>query len=354
MLSKYYSQPFKQEKKTLEKIAPGLLLVLLLVLFTAPYTTQTVHAAGTTKITISAAGDCTLGVDYNYNNAFNDCYKAKGNAYFLKNVKSIFSEDDITITNLEGPLTTSGSRVPSTFTFKGSPKYTSILTKGSVEVVNLANNHTKDYGTSGFNDTKKALKKSKISYCHTTTIAYKKVKGVKVAFLGFNQLNGVTQKQVKDGISKAKKAKAKIIIVSFHWGIERSYEPNSTQTSLGRYAIRCGASLVLGHHPHVLQGIEKYKGRYIVYSLGNFCYGGHTNPADKDTMIFQQTFTIKNGKLKKDSSAKVIPCSISSATSHNNFQPTPLSGNRQRTLIKKINRISKGKHVTIKSNGIIK
>lgn len=308
----------------------------------------------TVKITISAAGDCTLGVDYNYNTAFNDCYNAKGSAYFLRNVKSVFSKDDITITNLEGPLTSSQSRVPSTFTFKGPKKHVSILTKGSVEVVNLANNHTMDYGQSGFHDTTDTLRKHKISYCHYGTIAYKKVKGVKVAFPGFSQLRGVSQKQVKDGINKAKKARAKIIIVSFHWGVERSYEPNSLQTSMGRYAIQCGASLVLGHHPHVLQGIEKYRGRYIVYSLGNFCYGGHTNPSDKDTMIFQQTFSIKNGKLKKDASAKVIPCSISSTSQYNNFQPTILSGGRKSTLIRKINRISRGKHITVKANGKIK
>lgn len=334
------------------------LLLLLLCLLITGYTGETAQAAGkssrgkTVKITISAAGDCTLGVDTRYNNAFNDCYKAKGPTYFLKKVKPVFSKDDITVTNLEGPLTSSWQRVPAQFTFKGPERHASILTKGSVEVVNIANNHTMDYGKSGFEDTKKTLKKNKISYYGYDAIAYKKVKGVKVAFLGFNQLNGVTQKQVKDSINKAKKAKAKIIIVSFHWGVERTYEPTSLQTSMGRYAIQCGASLVLGHHPHVLQGIEKYKGRYIVYSLGNFCYGGHTNPADKDTMIFQQTFCIKNGKLKKDDSrAKVIPCSISSSRQYNNFQPTVLSGGRKRTLINKINRISKGKHVTIKSNG---
>ena len=275
------------------------LLLLLLCLLITGYTGETVQAAGkssrgkTVKITISAAGDCTLGVDTRYNNAFNDCYKAKGPTYFLKKVKPVFSKDDITVTNLEGPLTSSWQRVPAQFTFKGPERHASILTKGSVEVVNIANNHTMDYGKSGFEDTKKTLKKNKITY-----------------------------------------------------------EPTSLQTSMGRYAIQCGASLVLGHHPHVLQGIEKYKGRYIVYSLGNFCYGGHTNPADKDTMIFQQTFCIKNGKLKKDDSrAKVIPCSISSSSQYNNFQPTVLSGGRKRTLINKINRISKGKHVTIKSNG---
>ena len=305
----------------------------------------------TIKITISAAGDCTLGVDSRYNSVFNSYYNQKGASYFLKKVKPVFSKDDITLVNFEGTLTTSTARANKTFTFKGPAKHISILKKGSVEVVNLANNHTMDFGSSGYSDTKKTLKKNKIAYCNNSTIAYKKVKGVKIAFLGFNALNGVTEQQIKDAIKTAKKKRATIIIVSFHWGIERDYYPNSVQKSLGRCAIKNGASLVLGHHPHVLQGIEKYKGRYIVYSLGNFCFGGNTNPSDKDSMIFQQTFYVKNGKLLKKNDVKVIPCSISSVSSTNNFQPTPLSGSSKKRVIQKINKLSNGMHASFKTNG---
>ena len=147
------------------------------------------------------------------------------------------------------------------------------------------------------------------------------------------------------------KKKAKIIIASFHWGIEKEYYPEARQKNLGRCAINSGASLVLGHHPHRLQGIEKYKGRYIVYSLGNFCFGGHTNPDDKDSMIFQQTFYVKNGKLLKNNDAKVIPCSISSVSYTNNFQPTVLKGNSKKRVLNKINKLSKGMNASFKSNG---
>jgi poly-gamma-glutamate synthesis protein (capsule biosynthesis protein) len=209
----------------------------------------------TVEITISAAGDCTLGVDSRYNNTFNSYYNKNGSAYFLKKVKKVFSKDDATIVNLEGPLTTSTSRASKTFTFKGPAKYAKILTKGSVEVVNTANNHTFDFGSSGYSDTTKALKKNKIAYCRNSAIAYKTVKGVKIAFLGFSSLEGVSNATVKSTIQTAKRKKAKIIIVSFHWGIEKDYYPNSTQKSLARSAIDNGATLVLGHHPHVLQGI---------------------------------------------------------------------------------------------------
>ena len=305
-------------------------------------------------ITISAAGDCTLGVDTRYNDAFNQYYAANNAAYFLKKVKPVFSKDDITIVNFEGTLTESTDRQDKSFTFKGPAKYAKILKKGSVEVVTLANNHSYDFGYQGFEDTKKTLKKNKIAYCYKSTIAYKTVKGVKVAIIGFNQLDGDGEADVKAAIKKAKKKKAKIIICNFHWGIERDYYPDDDQRSLGRYAISQGASLVIGHHPHVLQGIEKYKGRYIVYSLGNFCFGGNMDPDDKDTMIFQQTFYIKKGKLQKTNDAKIIPCSLSGVSYTNDFQPRVLKGKEKKALLSRMRTFSSGMNVKIKSSGKLK
>lgn len=336
----------------------GMIVYLFLVLQPSMFTMAAGQNAETktaktdaVQITVSAAGDCTLGVDSRYNHTFHDYYKRHGAAYFFKKVKPVFSKDDLTIVNLEGTFTNASTRANKAFTFKGPGKYAKILKKGSVEIVNVANNHTMDFGKKGFSDTKRALNKNEIPYCINGTVVYRKVKGIKIACLGFNQLNGVSSSYVKSVIKKAKKKGAAIIIVSFHWGIEREYYPNSTQKSLAKAAIDGGATLVLGHHPHVLQGVEKYKGRYIVYSLGNFCFGGNVNPADKDTMIFQQTFTVKNGKPVKDNNVKMIPCSLSSVSNTNNFQPKPLSGKSKKRLIQKVNRLSRGMHVTFKSDG---
>ncbi len=320
--------------------------ILMLILVILP---GTAAEAKTTKITISAAGDCTLGVDSRYYNTFNDYYKKKGASYFLRKVKSTFSKDDLTIVNMEGTLTTSTARANKTFTFKGPSKYAKILKKGSVEVVNMANNHTMDFGKKGYNDTVSALKSNSIAYCGGSKIAYKTVKGVKIAFIGLNALDGVSTSKVKSMIKKAKNKKATIIICSFHWGNEASYTVTSKQKSLAHTAIKAGATLVLGHHPHVLQGVERYKGRYIVYSLGNFCFGGNTNPKDKDTMIFQQTFTVKNGKVKKTDDVKIIPCSISSVSYTNNYQPKVLSGSEKKRVINKVNNMSSG--VKFKNSG---
>lgn len=308
-------------------------------------------ASKETTITISAAGDCTLGIDSRIHHTFDSYYTKNGNAYFLKKVKPVFSKDDITIVNFEGTLTTSTNRANKAFTFKGPKKYVGILKKGSVEVVTLANNHSMDFGRKGLADTQKTLKKNKIAYCYNSTIAYKKVKGIKIAFIGFSQLEGTTASQVTKAIKKAKKKRVKIIITSFHWGIEREYYPNSKQKSLAHSAINAGASLVLGHHPHVLQGIERYKGRYIVYSLGNFCFGGNTNPKDKDTMIFQQTFHIKDGKVLSKKDARVIACSLSGSSACNDYQPRILKGSSKKRVIKKLNTLSKGLHVRINSKG---
>ena len=99
---------------------------------------------------------------------------------------------------------------------------------------------------------------------------------------------------------------------------------------------------MVGHHPHVLQGIEEYNGKNIVYSLGNFCFGGNRNPLDKDTMIFQQTFTFANGELVQDNVKNIIPCSLSSVKEYNDYQPTILEGSESERVLQKIQELSSG------------
>lgn len=298
------------------------------------------------SITISAAGDCTFGSDASSPtsaNFYSVHRKVRNNAYFFRRVSSIFDKDDLSIVNLEGTLTKRGQRTPKTYAFRGNPSYVNILKKGHIEAVSFANNHCRDYGTVSYTDTCSTLKKRGIHYASYKKISIYRTKGKKIGMVAVNGLENYTicKKQIQRGINKLKKRKADIIIVSIHAGIEYTSQPNSTQTSLSRYAVRLGANLVLGHHPHVLQGIEKYKGAYIVYSLGNFCFGGNTNPPDKDTMIFQQKFTFQGNKLiKKQSPAKVIPCALSSNPGINNYQPKVASKNRYQRILKRLSRYS--------------
>jgi len=299
------------------------------------------------QITISAAGDCTFATDVNY--AGGPTFVAKYNevqdpSYFLKNVQSVFANDDLTIVNFEGTLTNLTTRQDKEFAFRGDPEYVQILTSGSVEAVNLANNHSRDYGMQSLEDTRNYLTGAGVTHFGYDQTAIYEVKGVKIGLIGIYVLpDGLGRmQQLKDHIQKVKSEGAVITIVNFHWGIEREYYPNDVQKQLAHAAIDQGADLVIGEHPHVLQGIETYQGKKIVYSMGNFCFGGNKNPSDKDSMIFQQTFTIRDGNILSYEDFKVIPCSISSVTNVNNYQPTILEGAEAERVSNKINEISAG------------
>ena len=295
------------------------------------------------SLTLSVVGDCTLGTDetFDYDTSLNAYYENYGSAYFLQNVKSIFSQDDLTIANFEGTLTESDAREDKTFAFKGPASFTSILTDGYVEAVNTANNHSHDYGDQSYEDTMTALDAAGIVHFGYDKTAVMDVKGIKVGMVGIYELKDHLEReqQLKDNIAKVRADGAQLIVVIFHWGNETETVPDSNQTTLGRLAIDEGADLVCGHHPHVLQGIETYKGKNIIYSLGNFCFGGNSSPSDMDTMIYQQTFTITSEGVQADNVTNVIPCSISSAAyeGYNNYQPTPAEGDEAARILAKIN-----------------
>ena len=292
------------------------------------------------SLTLSVVGDCTLGTDetFDYDTSLNACYDNNGKDYFFKNVKSIFEADDLTIANFEGTLTDSDAREDKTFAFKAPAEYAQILTSGSVEAVNTANNHSHDYGEQSYTDTLTALDNAGITHFGYDDTAVMDIKGIKVGLVGIYELKDHLgrEQQLKDNIAKVKADGAELIVVIFHWGNETETVPDTNQMTLGRLAIDEGADLVCGHHPHVLQGIEIYKGKNIVYSLGNFCFGGNSSPSDMDTMIFQQTFTVTSEGVQADNVTNIIPCSISSADGYNNYQPTPAEGDEAARILNKI------------------
>lgn len=289
-------------------------------------------------IRISFAGDCTLGTDesFPYTNSFPYRLKRNNNdfSYFFAKVKPIFEKDDLTLVNLETTFTNATKKVEKAFRFKGDPSYVNILKEGAVEMVNIANNHIYDYLEAGFRDTLDALEKGGILYSGEGYIAYYRVKGITIASLGYTGWRTSVREKLEEDIEEARK-KADVVIVSFHWGKERSFYPNAVQKELRRFSIDKGADVVVGHHPHVIQGIEQYKDRYIVYSLGNFSFGGNRNPSDKDTFIFQNDFVVESGRVRK-SNGRVIPCRISSSKHVNDYQPTPLEGRDAERILDRI------------------
>ena len=312
-----------------------------------PEEPQSVLPVEEVKLTVSMVGDCTIGTDESFDirSNFDAFYIVKKDpAYFFKGVSDILAADDLTVINMEGTLTESTERQDKTYAFKGDPKYTAILNAGSVEAANLANNHSHDYGEQSYTDTIQYLEEAGINTFGYDRTSVLDIKGVKVGLVGIYVLaDGMErEQQVRDNIQSVIDQGAQAIIVSFHWGSEKSNYPDETQKALAHIAIDCGADLVVGHHPHVLQGIEQYKGKNIVYSLGNFCFGGNRNPADKDTMIYQQTFTFENGVLVEDNVTNIIPCSVSSVQQYNDFQPTVLEGSEAERVLQKIQEFSVG------------
>ena len=358
----------RRQKMILGGGAAGILLLLILVLAVRGIAGSAAEKARTEKmekqeqaqkaqekepekvsLTISAAGDCTLGTDENfyYATSLPAKYEAvQDPGYFFQKVLPVFSKDDLTIVNMEGTLTQETAREEKLYAFKGDEEYTQILTEGSVEAANLANNHSHDYGEKSYTDTIQALEDAGITTFGYDRTAVMDIKGIKVGLLGTYELAdhmGCEEEMIKN-IQSLQEQGAQIIIASFHWGTERENIPNEIQVDLAHSAIDHGADLVLGHHPHVLQGIETYKGKNIVYSLGNFCFGGNSGPNDMDAMIFQQTFTLEDGELTEDNVTNVIPVKISGSWAQgvNDYQPTPVEGELGEAIIERVEEYSQG------------
>ena len=276
------------------------------------------------RYVLSFAGDCTLASDPGNYASPHGFIETVGTdyGYPFRNVLDYFENDDFTIINLESVLADSGVAASKLFTFKGPTAYTQIMTSSSVEAVTLANNHTEDYGKAGYESTTKALTEAGILFVEedkTTLLTTES--GLTIGLYADSFYFNVNE--IQKNVKKLRDAGAEIVICAFHWGTEGSYRPTSNQKDLAHAAIDAGADVVYGHHPHVLQPIEEYKGRYIFYSLGNFSFGGNHFPRDLDSALVQlevireEDGSVSLGQLKR------IPLSITSMKVQNNFQPTP-------------------------------
>ena len=298
-----------------------------------------------TTVTVTATGDCALGAlqYHEYSGSFRQYYDSKGDAYFFENFKEVFEGDDLTLINLECVFTTAKDRVEKTFNIKGAPEYTGILTSSSVEAVSLGNNHSQDYGPQSLQDTKDALDAAGVLYAINDTISYFTTKdGMVVAMVSANITGAGNERDqyLLNGVTEARNNGADLVIACCHWGIEKVHYTNDYQENLGHALIDNGADLVVGNHPHVLQGVEEYKGKIILYSLGNFSFGANRDPEDKDTAVYQQTFTFVDGVLQTDITAKIIPARLSGHDTYNDYQPAIASEKQAKVIISRMNEYS--------------
>ncbi|MGE5372246.1 MAG: CapA family protein [Solirubrobacterales bacterium] len=309
------------------------------------------------QVTIHAAGDCTLGNDDRtpYPGSFRQMFDSQKDpyAYFFAGLQSLFQADDLTIVNCETSFTDAEARYPkdeteATYFFRAPASHVQILRQGGVDAASIANNHTFDFLQRGRGDTIQALERAGIPAFGYNRVRIVERKGLRFGLVGFS-ITGPAEKHpnlkamkraLKSGIENAS-GRSDIVVVSFHWGEEHVAWPNRVQKELGRAAVDYGADLVLGHHPHVMQGVESYKGRTIVYSLGNLCFGGSRNPHDKDTFVYQQSFAFyPETRLVRVLTPKLIPCSISSSLKRNDFRPRLLTGSEALRVTRRLDALS--------------
>lgn len=294
-------------------------------------------------ITVSAVGDCAIG-DLHYGAGAPGSFAAelaKSDApmdYAFANVRKIFEYDDLTIANLEGTFTERKAWSNPVFSIRGKPEYAAMFPRAGVEIVDVYNNHSFDYGVEGHEDTKLALTAAGVGFFGKDAVDRRTIKGMKIVNLGYLGGPEGTMAQMLRDVKREVGANT-IVIVSFHWGVEAFYATHPDQVRLGRAAIDAGAALVLGHHPHVLQGIETYQGRHIVYSMGNFVFGANSQPKDMDSIIYQERFHIAAGKVASVENS-VIPIRISSVTNRNDFRPVLLDGEEARRVKAKVDDLS--------------
>ncbi len=321
-------------------------------------------------ISIAFGGDVTLG--YHYQEYFDD-QLAKGStreqmlAYPFAEVKSVLKSADLAVVNLECPFTERGEKIPKNFNFRARPELVTALLQGGVAAVSLANNHLVDYGAVGLSDTLQTLESARLAHFgagNTLREARRPAiierQGIKLALLGYfclgdhnieppevvatDQRAGVAghpsslevmKQMVRDDVVRAR-GSADLVIPFFHWGREGMHFPEPYQVELAHLAVDAGAAAVIGSHPHVLQGMELFRGAPIYYSLGNFVFGGNWDPKVKEAALISVRLSAA-GYL----STRIIPIQINR---HPEFplQPFVLSGAAAETVMRHLATYSSG------------
>ena len=227
---------------------------------------------------------------------------------------------------------------PKKYNFIGPSDYARILTSGSIECVTLANNHSHDYGEEGYSDTKAALEAEGIAWFGTESpVIWQNDEGLMIGFLGVNySLTGDRYKRFREQAQALKEIGCAAVITVMHAGTEYSYTPpDDFQRQITERAVKCGACLIIGHHPHVVQGVSLTDGIPVVYSLGNCSFGGTTHAKDSDALMVQAVLSFEKGTLK-DLKLHFYPISITSDERYNNYSPRFLTGEDAVRVLKKM------------------
>lgn len=283
------------------------------------------------SITLSFVGDCLCATDArtSYENCFEEVAATKKPSYFLKKTSHIFLADDFTIGDCENVYSDSDNLSmrdkgqianPSieAYWFKTKSKNAKILSAGGIDMVSIDNNHINDYGEQGRLDTQKALDDADVQWGEAGKIVYYEKNGYKIAIICFSMYNSDMAAKGLEYIAEAEK-NSDYQIIYFHGGTEAIHTPEDWKIQSCHSFIDSGADLVIGDHPHVLQPREIYKNKTIIYSMGNFIFGGNRHPENR-TIIYQHTLKVDVSKQLTSEKGTIIPCYVYTGDT-NNWQP---------------------------------
>lgn len=306
------------------------------------------------EVVMSFTGDCTIGTWpessnlTNYNAVFE---KAGSPTYSFDNMKYFFANDDYTYINLETTLTASTKRYKEkTYNFKGDPGWAQTMIKNSfVDGCDLANNHSFDYEQEGYDETIQVVEAAGMDIGDQDTVITLDLNGLEVVILSCNYIYEKVQlpqylwgdeltAHVKEQIKQYKRPD-NIVIVCCHWGLERQQTPDYSQFNPGREFIDEGADLIIGNHPHTIQSVEYYNGKFIFYSLGNFAFGGKatTDEVNRISLVVRPRFALRDG-VAQLTGVLIVPCYTTSAEDirENDYKPRPLYGEEARKLMEQV------------------
>jgi poly-gamma-glutamate synthesis protein (capsule biosynthesis protein) len=316
-------------------------LLAILVLFSS-----CLLAKDSTEVVLIGTGDTMLG------SWATEVISDSGIGYPFKYIRSYLKDSDVFFTNLEAPFGTLGKPFEKKYTYRVSPKMIEVLKDGKINIVSLANNHTMDYGFECLDETRSLLRANNIHFvgagknlieARQPVVINKK--GKTIGFLAYS-LTFPEEFWATDTTAgtcfpweefvfsdvKTLKERCDMVVVSCHWGEELRNTPKPYQVKFAHRLLDNGADLILGHHPHVVQGIENYRNKWIFYSLGNFIFGSYSDSA-------RESFILKV-KIKENLSTTLQLIPINVYNKEVNFSPKPLMGRHKEAFLEMMKKLS--------------
>ncbi len=290
-------------------------------------------SASAETLTLSFVGDCSMGempAQRGKEGSYTNVLDTKGFDWPFSLVRDVLENDDFTFANNEVIYSTRTRHRDKKTNLIAAPEYAQVYLHSGIDAVNTANNHALDFYMEGYDDTLAALDAFGIPHFGTLypdtkrardTLGIYEAKGVKMGIVGFSYPQDSDLNKIKARITKLREEGCRLVIVSLHWGREVTFVPQSWQYSYAKKVMDMGADVIWGHHPHVLQIVQFYKGKPIFYSTGNFTFGSMSD-VDKNTGIFQLTYTLDEENTPSLFSFSVVPCKTQGK---GDFRPLPLT-----------------------------